>query len=377
MDRGGGVERGIAGLSYASWRRFFRAHVLRGAGYASRLLRFVEVLRDRSGTPSAVKIVMGVIGRDTVGPSRGIQACFSDLLGVECVGCREAVERISLGIPPPQVLGSVSLRFRGSELLDRLRVLEGLLRESLRVSIGLDIDEGYLASLVERDYAALAGNPLRVFSMVRGLLMALRKLLPLHNPHTFFLQALRWVPRFALERLLDGGSLGPAERFGVRIVELLPSVRDEYSLLTHKPGSTGDLITSAADLVYGVYEVVLPHTSRYLRVRDARGSYIVSVIPTLGSVAEALGVRRELSLVESALLGATSGTGGGAYRLVRLTLRFENPARSVSLGGRRLPIEVFMRGISPYLVLGLARFERVSVGEGTAVADLSVHLRAG
>ncbi|MEM2207581.1 MAG: hypothetical protein QXG17_02695 [Sulfolobales archaeon] len=366
---------GVMKTSYRELREFFKSDVTQLAGRASRLSRLVELINNSPTSPSSLKIVMGVIGRDTIGHSRRIQNLFRDFFGIECLGCREAVDRLSRGIPFSLVSSSVRLVFRGSEWFNVLVVLDKLLRESLRNAGAVEISENYVNSLVEKDYATLTGNPLKVFSILRGFYAASRKILPLYSPHAFFIQSLRAVPKFAIEKLAGSDIMESVRAFNIVAEELLPCVKDEYSLVSHTPGSVGDMLTSAMDSVYKLHELGVLYGSNYLRIRDEMGVYLSLVEPIASSLAELLGVKREFSSVSSLLLrGSVVGDYRG-FKLVKLRVRTEKPAESVVVGGKKLSAEVFLKGLSPYFVLGLGRLENFRSNKVAVEFDLTAYVK--
>lgn len=376
MASGMGADpvRSFMRLSYDGWREFFKVDLLRVASYAARIRRLVELLKLRSGTLAAVKIVMGVIGRDTIGYSRDIQECFSSFLGVECLRCREAIAKVSAGVPFEQVASSVALRFGEVEFLKLVRVLEGLVRDGVKAAIGVDIDEDYLNTVVEKDFNTLSGNPLRLFKLLGGLLTTLRRVLPHYNPYTFFVYSLRNTPRFAVEKFLGVANIEVAGRFGIAIENLIPSKDGAYSIISHKPGSVGDTLASATDLMFRIHEVGIVLNHRRLRVRDERRDYIEVFTPLVKDVASTLGVEGHMRMVTAILLSSAQREKHGTYITVRTKVRTENPALNASIGGRRIAVDRLMSGLAPYLLLGLGRFENIVKREADIVADLVVYL---
>ncbi len=368
-----------ARLGHEGWRRFFESHVAQVAARASRFLRLVERLRSSPESPEAVKIVMGVIGRDTVGRSKEIREAFRKLMGVECLGCGEAVEMVSRGVPLERAIGSARLSFRRSEWLDSLTLLERLAHESLRNTGMLETSEDVLRSFSERDYATLVGDPLKVFGMLRGLYASLRWVLPLYSPHAFLVQALRGVPRFAIDKLGWRSHVEVAGRFGLALEEKLPCADPDYSVVSHAPGSTGDMVSSMVDLAYRLHEIALRSSPRRLRVADERRKYLNEALLAVAPLAEMLGAGRELDAVSRTLLneGRVAGRYLG-YRLVEVRIKTQKPARYVTVGRARMGVELFMRGVAPYLVLGLGRMGGFEERGGVEVIfNLSVYAGVG
>ncbi|MEM1882118.1 MAG: hypothetical protein QXY43_02875 [Sulfolobales archaeon] len=375
-DRRMPVE-GITKLSYRGLKEFFKSDLAQLASRASRLLRLVELINSSTSSPLTLKIVMGVIGKDTIGHSRSIQKLFKDFLGIECSGCREAIARLSKGIPFSQASSSVKLVFRGSEWLNVLIVLERLLRESLKNAGVLEVDESYLDSLAERDYSTLAGNPLKAFSILRGFYTASHKVLPQYSPYAFFIWSLRAVPKFAIEKLVGSEVMKSMRAFNIEVRELLPCVKDEYSLVSHTPGSVGDVLASAIELVYKLHELGAPYSSRYLKIRDEMLIYLSFAVPVTGSVVESLGVEREFDLVSNLLLiNGNTIRDYGDFKVVKLRVRTEKPAESVIVKGKKLSATTFLKGLSPYLVLGLGKLEDFRESEAAAEFDLTVYVKS-
>lgn len=376
-DRMRPLERALR-LSHEEWKKFFKTDVVQVAGRASRLLRLVELFEGSSASSATLKVVMGIIGRDTIGHSKGIQTIFRDLLGIECLGCRDAIERISMGMPLSRVIGSVGLKLGRSEWLDLVRVLDRLLRESLKKAGVAELSESYVDRSAERDYTTLVGNPLKIFSILRGFYAASRRILPLYSPHAFFVQALRAVPRFCLEKLVGEDHMGAAGAFNIAVEELVPCADSAYSLVSHIPGSTGDTLVSAIDVVYRLHELGISNSSKYLKIRDELMEYVARAGPAVSLVARVLGVERDFDRVSRVLLSEGDIAGHrGDFRAVKLRVRTEKPAKSIVVGGRRLSTEVFTRGVSPYLVLGLGRLESLR-SDGSEVAfDLIVYVKSG
>ncbi len=378
-ERRRGLVGSAAGLSYEGWRKFFRSDVAQVTSRASRILKLVERLRSSPASPGAVKMVAGIIGRDTVGHSGEIREVFRELLGVECLGCDEVVKMVSRGVPLQLAIGSARLSFGRSEWLDELMLLERLTRESLGRSGVLEASEEFLEDLAERDYSALVGNPLGVLSMIRGLYASLRGILPLYSPHAFFIQALRGIPRFALEKLAWRSCVEAAGRLNVVLEELLPCADAEYSILSHVPGSTGDVVSSSIDAAYKLHDLALRGGLRRLRVADERERYLEEALPAAAPVAEMLGVEREFSSVSRALLseGRAIDRHRG-FRLVELRVKTERPARYVTVGRVRMGAGSFVSGVTPYLVLGLGRVVSVERRDAASVIfNLVVYTGAG
>lgn len=376
-DQRGSFECALR-LSHEDWRSFFRTDVVQVAGRASRLLRLVELLEGSSTSPTTLKVVMGVIGRDTVGHSRDIQTLFRDLLGIECLGCRDAIERISTGMPLSRVIGSVRLKIGESEWLNLVKVLDRLLCESLKRAGIMELSESYVDYLAGKDYTTLVGNPLKIFSILRGFYAASRRILPLYSPNAFFVQALRAAPRFCVEKLVGEEHIEVARAFNIAVEELVPCADSAYSLVSLTPGSTGDMLASAIDVVYRLHDLGMPHGSKHLRIRDELREYVARAYPAVSFMAKVLGVERELNRVSKVLL--SEGDVVGRYRgfkLAKLRVKTGKPAKSVIVGGRELSVEVFMRGMSPYLVLGLGRLENLKSDESNIAFDLTVYMKSG
>ncbi|MEM4830933.1 MAG: hypothetical protein QXZ60_01195 [Sulfolobales archaeon] len=375
-DRRVPVE-GVIKLSYRGMKKFFRSDLAQLASRASRILRLVEFIKTSSSSPLTLKIVMGVIGKNTIGHSRSIQNLFKDFLGIECLGCREAITRLSMGIPFSEVSSSARIVLRGSEWLNVLTVLEGLLRGILKNAGVLEVDESYIDSLAERDYSALAGNPLKAFSILRGFYAASHKILPMYNPYAFFIQSLRAVPKFVIERLVGNEIMKSMRTFNIEVKELLPCVDDEYSLVSHTPGSVGDMLSSVIDSVYKLHELGAPHSSRYLKVSDEMTRYLSFAISVTDSVAKLLAIEKEFDLVSTLLLNrGRTIRDYGDFKMVKLRVRTEKPAERVVAGEKKLDAVTFLKGLSPYLVLGLGKPEEFRESESIVEFDLMAYVKS-
>ncbi|MCS7099543.1 MAG: hypothetical protein RMH84_06255 [Sulfolobales archaeon] len=377
MSKGAGLAGEAIELSYDDWKRFFNVDIAGVAVRASRLLSLVELLRSAASPTAAVKIVAGVIGRNTVGHSRDIQKCFREFLGIECLGCRELVKRISVGVPLAQVSAYAKLSFKEAEWLNSLRVLEKFLRESLKIAAGIELRDEHLKAMATKDYAALTGDPLGVFSMLRGFYVASRRILPHFSPHAFLIQTLRGVPRFALERLVGKEGLEVLSRFRMSFRELIPCENSDYSLLSHSAGTPGDFISSSIDLVFRLHELGSSYRLKHLRVKNEKEVFLDKATLAVDRVAEWLSVKREFSTLSKLLLsGGRIVERLTTLQIVKVRIEAGKPARRVSIGGRELEVGEFMKGLSPYSVLGLSRFENL-VDRGASIeAGLLVYLRS-
>lgn len=370
------LKKGAMKLYYEDWKKFFNSDVVQVAIRASRILGLVELLKNTSSSTLTLKVVAGVIGRDTVGHSRDVQNCFRDFLGVECLGCRDLVEKVSMGIPLTQVSVHARLSFNEVEWLNTLGVLDKVLRESLRVATGLEISSETLRAMTSRDYTTLTGNPLKVFNTLRGFYVASRRILPLYSSHTFLIQTLRGIPRFALEKLVGGESLEAMRKFRIDIREQVQCEDSNYSLLSHSAGTPGDLILSAVDLVYKLHEFGALRHLRYLRVRNERDAYLDRAASAIDFMAELLGVKREFNTLSKILLSSGRAIAvRPGLQLVKVKIRTEKPARYIGLRGRVLKVEEFMKGLSPYSVLGLSKIESFVNSDVSSEADLLVYIK--
>jgi len=357
-----------------TWRRFLKVDVLRSLNYVKRVLRLVEVLRSSSTSVRTVKIAVGIIGRDTVGHSRDIRETLERLLGVTCVGCDEVVRDVARGIPLEQVAPSAKLLFHETQLLRELKLLEGLLTEVAKGHAR--VNEDYVEELVRRDYITLTGNPLELFRLLRGLVAVLLRLLPLYSPVSFTVRSLRSVPRFAVAKLLGDPLPESLRRFGVELVELLPVEPGEYTLLTHRVGSLGDLISSVVDRACAALREVSTARPRYVRVPDWERAYLGFALAQLGRFAELLEVTREATVVGNLVrdVGKVLRTSED-YILVGARL-LVGPGPKAYIGGRMVSTEVLLKGLAPYLVLNLAELRSIDRGEhGPTRLELYVYIK--
>jgi len=361
-------------LDERSWSRFLKVDVLRALSYVKRVLRLVEVLRGGSTSLQTVKIAAGIIGRDTVGHSRDVREALERLLGITCVGCDELVRDVARGIPLERVATGVKLVFHDTPLLRELKLLEGILAEVIRRSTR--VDEGYVEEVVCRDYVSLAGNPLELFRLFRGLVAALLRLLPLYSPVTFTVRSLRLAPRFAAAKLLGDPLPELLNRLGVDLVEFLPVEPGDYTLLTHRAGSFGDLISSAVDRAYAALREVGNARPKYLKVLDWGRAYVEFALAQLSSFAELLGVTQEVERVENLVreVGrAVRTTDRYTFLTARVTV---GPGPKAYIGSRRASTELLFKGLAPYLVLNLAEVELLARRDsGPTSLNLSLYIK--
>lgn len=359
-----------------SWSRFLKVDVLRALSYVKRALRLVDVLRGSSTSLQTVKIVAGVIGRDTVGHSRDVREALERLLGVTCVGCDGLVRDVAMGIPLERVATGVKLVFHDTPLLRELKLLEGILAEVIRRSTRMEVDEEYVEEVVRKDYVSLAGNPLELFRLIRGLVATLLRLLPLYSPVTFTVRSLKLAPRFAVAKLLGDPLPELLVKLGVDLVELLPVEPGDYTLLTHRAGSLGDLISSAVDRAYAALREVGSARPRYVKVLDWERAYVEFALAQLGRFAELLEATREVGVVENLLreAGRVLRTTE-SYTLLGVRL-LVGPGPRAYVGSRRASTELLFRGLAPYLVLNLAEVRSVARRDPEpTLLELAVYIR--
>ncbi len=344
-------------LDERSWSRFLKVDVLRALNYVERVLRLVEVLKESSTSLQTVKIAAGIIGRDTVGHSRDVREALERLLGVACVGCDELVKDVARGIPIERVATGVKLVFHDTPLLRELKLLEGILAEVIRRSTKVEVDEEYLEEVMHKDYVSLAGNPLELFRLFRGLVAALLRLLPLYSPVTFTVRSLRLAPRFAVAKLLGDPLPELLSKLGVDLVELLPVEPGNYTLLTHRAGSFGDLVSLTVDRAYAALREVGNARPKYLKVLDWERAYVEFALAQLGSFAELLGVTQEVEKVENFFKDvgrAVRTTDSYTLLTAKVTI---GPGPKAYIGSRRASTELLFKGLAPYLVLNLVELK--------------------
>jgi len=256
----------------------------------SRVLRIYEgVVRD----PEPYRgFFLGVIGGRSVGHSRRVMRVLKHLLGVRVSGAGEALRMIASGVPFERAVEGVSVEFSGGTSFRGLAAVSVYALESVFRALSRDL-KGLgerVAEAVERDLSALRSNPLYIFKVLGGVAASSSRLMPLRSPQSLVIKALDGIPLSSFKRFFGDPQEVSRASGGLLEIQVALDLGDDLSIISHKPGSPGDRVSSVIENAYQIHSMIRKTCRPYIQGDDEKLLHMSIMAPEAGRVARSLGI---------------------------------------------------------------------------------------
>ncbi|ADM27219.1 hypothetical protein Igag_0378 [Ignisphaera aggregans DSM 17230] len=345
-------------LSIDGWKKYLSVDILRVYGYIQRLKEIYNGLRSSYESVRSKKIVMGVVGKDTIGYWRDIQYVFKDFFGIECSGCEEAVKRIAMGIPLENVVDSVKLVFRDSKLIQDLDSIYNILNRILSTIV--DVRNGDRISI--EDYLnRLSGNPLYIFDILRGFYSTMVNLLPLYNEYTLFLEITRFIPMKLYNIFFKGFDFNILKKIGIVYRSIDVCKDQEYMAVVHEAHSVGSSINVLVDEIYRYIDLSRKNLKiKMIKLYDERAIFVESMSKFIDDIYEFLDIKNIDKFYNDLDRYSHRKFIKAGYSYLESKIRIDMETDYVALGESRYKCEQFMDMLSPYIILGLGWIDSIN-----------------
>jgi hypothetical protein len=343
------------------WKKYFEIDIVRALGYSQRILDLYNRITTDSSNILIKKMVMGVIGRDTIGHWRDIQQIYAKLLGIKCVKCEEAVKRISAGIPFEKVVDSVSISFvPGWKLLDDIKTISIILSSVLnKVEIFDKIDQQRDLVNIDILVKQLSSNPLEITKLIKGFYSILISLLPLYNEYTFFLHITKAFPNSLMKKFFPGLNLDELSKFGVKY-DFVNICREEEPLLVHSNNSVARYINMYVETIYLFIKRSLKiGFSKSFKIVDEEHRYLSTMIREAARIGEDIGKDIRKKVLNIIRTNSIIQKLGQKYVCSNTNIVFHRNRCQVAIGSTNISYTEFIEGLTPYLLTGLAIFKDI------------------
>jgi hypothetical protein len=356
--------------SAEKWKMFFQGDIGRALGYCERVLGLYNNIRMRLGDEKVKKIVVGVIGKDTIGHWRDIQEVFREFFGVKCVRCEEVVRSIAMGVPYSVALKNASLRLEDSSYIRNVEELAILLSKVHRES-NIYLEKSDNLKELERDFSALLNNPLNIVEIVRGFYSSLKYLLPLYNRFTFFITISKYITRNLLEKYFKDLDLKLLSKFNIRFRE--DKLCKNIDILTHEKGSIGEAIVFLVNSIYRFFD-----RSRGMRriigVKDEEERFVKEMLKLVTVIYQDLELVENTALYSSLYRSAVRTLAKGGYIYISVRVRIDQERNVAIIHNYTTSCENLVNIIEPYMITGLASIDNVAIHGNKIELLLNIYL---
>lgn len=343
--------------SIGGWKKYFSIDIFRIYGYMQRLREIYSALKSSYESTKSKKIVMGVIGKDTIGYWRDIQQIYKNFFGIECRGCREAIKRIAMGIPLGNVVDSVKLVFRNSELIRGLDSIYKVLDSVMGI---VDV-KGENRISIEDDLNRLSGNPLYIFDLLRGLYSTMINILPLYNEYTLFLEITRTMPMKLYSTFFKGFDFSVLRKVGIVYGSIDMCKDQEYRIMVHDIHSIGNNIDLLVDEIYDYIDFSRESLkTKMVRLHDERTMFVENMTRLISDVYELLDIKNIDKFYNDLNRYSYRKLVRARYSYLELKIRVDKEADHAVLGESIYKCEQFIDLLSPYIILGLGWIDSIN-----------------
>jgi hypothetical protein len=356
--------------SVEKWRMFFRGDVSSALGYCERVLGLYNSMRMSVGDVRTKKIVVGVIGKDTIGHWRDIQEVFKEFFGIRCIRCEEAVKNIAMGIPYTVALQRVSLRFEAFNYIRSVEELAILLSKVLKES-GVHLVRPDGLRKLDRDVSVLLNNPLNIIDVVKSFYESLRRLLPLYNRFTFFITVSRSITESLMEKYFRGLNLEALAKFNIKFRK--ETLCRDIPVFMHVRGSLGETIMFTVNSIYKFL-----NSSRGMRkfidVVDEEERFVKEMLRLATNVYRDMGYTEDHTFYSALYRGAISTLVKGSFIRISTRVRIDREKGMATVHGYTTKCENLVNLLEPYIMTGIAHIGSVTVHNDKTELLLNIYL---
>lgn len=362
--------------SKEGWKKYFKADILRVLGYCHRVLGLYNRICTDNSNPMIKKMVMGVIGRNTIGHWRDIQSLYKKFYGITCIKCEEAIKRISTGVPFENVVDEVALRISSRwELVEDLKILLLILNNIVNKTVNLDKIEAEDINILEGDIKRLSSNPLEILSFIKGFYSTSISLLPLYNDYTFFLHISRSIHIGLLDKYFPNLDIDMLNSYSINFERIRLCKDDEYTILIPSKDSLTHHINMYIETTYRIIKKSLKiKISSIFNLVDEELKYISAMIHEVKNIEEEFNPSISQRLVKAIHKNSITRKLKPSYFYATATALFNTDKDSVAIGSNVLKCKDFFDGLAPYILTGLAHLEDIQPKEGKKTFKAKIHM---
>lgn len=362
--------------SKEGWKKYFRVDILRVLGYCQRVLGLYNEICTNSSNPMIKKMIIGVIGRDTIGHWRDIQLLYKKFYGITCTKCEEAIKRIAAGVPFENVVNETSLSISSRwELVEDLKTLLLILNNIVSKTINpeeIDI-EGIGGNDV--DIKRLSSNPLEIFRFIRGFYSTSVSLLPLYNDYTFFLHISRSIHISLLDKYFPKLDISVLGLYNVNYERIKLCKDNEYTILIPSKDSIANYVYMYIETLYRMIRRSLKiKISSILNLVDEKLKYVSTMIREVKNIENQFEPSASQKLINIIRRNSVIQKLGFSYVYSTSTVLFNVDKDDVIIGSGVLKCRDFFDGLSPYILTGLAYLEDIQTNEDKRKVKAKLHI---
>ncbi|MEM4513160.1 MAG: hypothetical protein QXZ41_01460 [Ignisphaera sp.] len=354
---------GIA--SKEGWKKYFKIDILRVLGYCQRVLGLYNRVCMDNSNPTIKKMVMGIIGRDTIGHWREIQSLYKKFYGITCIKCEEAIKRIAKGVPFESVVDETALRIPGRwELVEDLNTLMLILNNIVNKTVNPEEIEAESTNISEGVTKRLSSNPLEILRFIKGFYSTSISLLPLYNDYTFFLYISRSIYIGLLSKYFPNLDIDMLNSYSINFERIKLCKDDEYTILIPSRDSVIHYINMYIETIYRIIKKSLKiKISSFFNLVDEELKYISTMIHEVENLEEEFNTSISQRLVNAIHKNSITRKLKHSYIYATAIAVFNADKDRVAIGSTVLKCKDFLDGLSPYILTGLAHLEDIQQKE--------------
>lgn len=348
------------------WRRYFKVELLRAFGYCRKILELYDRILSDSSNPLIKKMIMGIIGRDTIGHWRDIQMFYRKFFGITCTGCEDAIKHVAMGIPLDKVVNNISITTINKwKLMEDIRIQTIILSNILNKVDNKDDALTYdINALIKR----LSSNPLEIFRLVRGFYSVNISILPLYNECTFFLYITRSIPKDLINQFFSNIDISVLSSYGIKFDEIKVCRDDEFSLLVPSNNSINQYIITYIEVLYRVVKQSLRLSLKtFFKVSDEELNFISTMVNEAKKIEKEMNFETSVKTINIIRRNSSMRKIGPNYRYFIAKLLFYRDKDKVAINSNILKCEDLFNGLSPYFITGLAYFNDIQEKENNII----------
>jgi len=361
------------------WKKYFKVDMLRALGYCEKVLGLYNRIIENQSNPMIKKMVMGVIGRDTIGHWRDIEAIFMKFFGIKCVNCEDAIKKIAAGAPFETVVNKTSIHVISRwRLVEDVKTLALILSNILNRAKVLSVEElDSRASDLDNIVKQLTGNPLEILRFVKGFYSTTISLLPLYNEYTFFIYITQSMPNIVLDMFFPGLDMTMLEGYGLKYRRIALCNEPPYSILVPTDDSIFHHVKMYIDTVYRIVRMSIRNTiASFISIEDEEKKFIDTMMGEAKILEDRVSLPASKKLVNTLKRNSVSRRVSANTVYATSNILFYKDRSSVLIGSASISCKDFFEGITPYIITGLAHLRDIQEKEGGIVkARLHIYYR--
>lgn len=343
--------------SEEGWKKYFNVDILRAYGYCQRIVNLYNKILTDSSNPMIKKMVMGIIGRDTVGHWKDIQQIYTKFLGIKCIRCEEAVKRIAMGIPFEKVVNDVSLNAIPQwKLFEDLKTLFLILNNIVtKVVSANEIEHENIFVNTDIQVKRLSGNPLEVLRLIKGFYSTIISLLPLYNEYSYFIYITRSMPMELLHKYFHNLDLNYLSKYSIYYNKIEVCKDHENGIIIiHSDNSVAHYVNMFVEAVYRFIKRSLKlNLSKFFNLVDEDYRYVSTMIEEVKNIGKEVPANLSEKVLNIIRRNSITQKIGTNYACSDTKILFYRDSCRVDIGSVNIDYSDFVEGLTPYFLTGL------------------------